>query len=311
MIDYICTNCSRPTSSLYKVYSTPGSIQLTTCQTCLHDIDPYIEREWLLVAIDCVLHRPEAFRHVMYNREPCSSFASDDSSTSYRSLMHLTFMTSLLRVYLWYTVELEGDKEELSQHVDTSREALHVLFQSFVGDLITIVSTALTGSLLLRKQIPGSNADSRSAREPSDSKICSDSDVFFFSKVCLAVTMPIFFHIVTVGVLIWENSSTICMIGELFVLSLQRMSVAIVMKERHCNIRGTSQVGTMEKTTQEPGRKQAFVFSYLPLSFPFIVGLALRVATQVTVFEPSTKLCNQITTPIRDIVNLPIFCVAV
>ncbi|KAL7501822.1 hypothetical protein ACHAWX_000374 [Stephanocyclus meneghinianus] len=310
MIDYICTNCSRPTSSLYKVYSSPGSIQLTTCQACLHDIDPYIEREWLLVAMDCVLHRPEALRHVMYNREPCSSLASDESSTSYRRLMHLTFMTTLLRVYLWYTVELEGDKEDPSQHADTSREALHVLLQSFVGDLITIVSTALIGSLFLGKNIPGSSADLRRAREPMDSKIYSDSEVFFFSKIYLAVTMPIFFHIVTVCVLIWENSSTIFMIGELFVLSLQRVSVAIVMKERHCNIRGTSQVDNIEMMPQERGRKQSFVFLNLPLSFPFIVGQALRVATQVTLFDPPTQLCTQITTPITDIINLPLFCVA-
>ncbi|KAL7474797.1 hypothetical protein ACHAW6_000752 [Cyclotella cf. meneghiniana] len=87
MIAYICTNCSRPTSSLYKVYSSPGSIQLTTCQACLHDIDPYIEREWLLVAMDCVLHRPEALRHVMYNREPCSSLASDEIRRTHHSML--------------------------------------------------------------------------------------------------------------------------------------------------------------------------------------------------------------------------------
>ncbi|KAL3793300.1 hypothetical protein HJC23_003810 [Cyclotella cryptica] len=248
MVEYICTNCSLPTSSLYKVYSTPGSIQLTTCQTCLHDIDPYIEREWLLVAMDCVLHRPEALRHVLYNREPCRSFfASNGRLMSYRRLIQLTFMTGLLRVYLWHTVELEGEKEEPSIHIGISRDVFQMLLQSFVGDLIMIVSTILTGTLFLGKDIPGRSAASKSVQELIDSKIRSDSNAFFSSKICLALTFPMFFHIVTLGVLIWENSSTICIMGTLFVLSLQHMSVAIVMKERHFNKRGISREGSMER----------------------------------------------------------------
>jgi hypothetical protein len=70
MARLVCTNCRRPTDTLYRVFSNPGSIQLTTCASCGRDVDPYIEREWLLVLMDCVLHRPEAFLHVLYNRAP-------------------------------------------------------------------------------------------------------------------------------------------------------------------------------------------------------------------------------------------------
>ena len=70
MARLICTNCRRPTDTLYRVFSHPGSIQLTTCVSCGRDVDPHIEREWLLVIMDCVLHRPGAFLHVLYNRAP-------------------------------------------------------------------------------------------------------------------------------------------------------------------------------------------------------------------------------------------------
>lgn len=62
-----CIYCLTPAESLYKKYGT--SIKLTQCRQCHRDVDPYTEREWLLVSLDCILLRQAAYRHVLYNRE--------------------------------------------------------------------------------------------------------------------------------------------------------------------------------------------------------------------------------------------------
>ena len=46
-----------------------------TCSQCHKMVDPYIEREWLLVVIDCILLREEAYRHVLYNVDELKDIA--------------------------------------------------------------------------------------------------------------------------------------------------------------------------------------------------------------------------------------------
>merc|ERR1740117_2062550 len=89
---YVCVFCGTPCAALYrKLTSTSTSTSTTTtttsrsttstssttissikamnCDICQRIVDPYTEREWLLVAIDCILLRPEAYRHVLYNNQ--------------------------------------------------------------------------------------------------------------------------------------------------------------------------------------------------------------------------------------------------
>ena len=65
---YICVECGAPCESLYHQLS-PSSIKALTCSNCGEIADPYIEQEWLLVVIDCILMRLEAYRHVLFNAD--------------------------------------------------------------------------------------------------------------------------------------------------------------------------------------------------------------------------------------------------
>src|SRR5687768_9164324 len=65
---YYCINCLTPTGSLYRIYNSPTSVKLIQCTKCHDDVDDYIERDWLLVVIDLILLREEAYRHVLCNR---------------------------------------------------------------------------------------------------------------------------------------------------------------------------------------------------------------------------------------------------
>mmetsp|Transcript_44756 Transcript_44756/g.93904 ORF Transcript_44756/g.93904 Transcript_44756/m.93904 type:complete len:321 (+) Transcript_44756:110-1072(+) len=281
MAHHICTNCTWPTPTLYKVYSTPGSIQLTTCKKCGRDVDPYIEREWLLVVMDCALHRPEAFRHVLYNREPFCDFRVCDDKTAQHNgngkdsldagrsmsdddksmggFIPYSIMASLLRTYLWYV-----SKGAARDNDDLAMEILIRLAQSIVGEAVLVLSTIFFCSLFIQ-QSKFSGSDHATDSKLNNTKEASS----FYSRLYLALTIPVFFHIATIFALIWENSSTVSMLGTLFVLSLQYTGVSVVTEER---------MGREERSslTEGANASKRLIWRFLPRTLPFIIGLALR-----------------------------------
>jgi Arv1-like family len=58
------------------------NLQLAACRQCKETVDPYCERELLLVAMDAVLLRPEAYRHALLNRMQLSNELKGTSTTT-------------------------------------------------------------------------------------------------------------------------------------------------------------------------------------------------------------------------------------
>jgi hypothetical protein len=179
---YRCVHCATPCASLYRQYtSSPSSIKLTACQTCGNDVDPYIEREWLLVSLDCILLRLPAYRHVLYHR-------LDSDSLSYRRMLQTLLASSILQSYLtWEACRTSGD---------VSVPFNKLMIQSIAGLLIFSVC--------------GYTSD------------C-------FRRVFLAICAPTSFQVVTVFVLVWENTATVRILGSLLVLIYQAASMSVVM----------------------------------------------------------------------------------
>ena len=68
---YRCLSCGAPSPEFYFRYgeeTSKNNIQLTECGVCHAVVDPYMEKEWLLVVMDLILLRKIAFRHVYWNR---------------------------------------------------------------------------------------------------------------------------------------------------------------------------------------------------------------------------------------------------
>ncbi|PWN92024.1 Arv1-domain-containing protein [Acaromyces ingoldii] len=63
----VCVHCSAHTSSLFVSYG-PTHLLCTRCSTCGQYADPYVEHEAVIVAIDLILVKPRAYRHVLFNR---------------------------------------------------------------------------------------------------------------------------------------------------------------------------------------------------------------------------------------------------
>jgi len=64
-----CVHCGESIEFLYKEYSK-GNIRLTHCIKCNHVADDYIECEFVLVFLDLILHKIQAYRHILFNRAP-------------------------------------------------------------------------------------------------------------------------------------------------------------------------------------------------------------------------------------------------
>ncbi|KAH1194562.1 Protein arv1 [Glycine max] len=63
---YRCIQCGCPVKTLYVQYS-PGNIRLMKCENCKAVADEYIECEIMILAIDLILHKPKAYRHLLHN----------------------------------------------------------------------------------------------------------------------------------------------------------------------------------------------------------------------------------------------------
>lgn len=69
-MEFRCIECGfhiRGKKSLYVQYS-PGNIRLMKCESCRAVADEYIECEVMILLIDLILHKPKAYRHLLYNK---------------------------------------------------------------------------------------------------------------------------------------------------------------------------------------------------------------------------------------------------
>ena len=267
-------------------------------------MDPYIEREWLLVVMDCVLHRPEAFRHALYNREPFATICAQDMQQQSRNaenhnrfdglqqLLHYSFIAALFRTYLWHAATT-GEEDVTGQH---SAKLLVVLFQSLIGENIMAIATILSASIIVKMTMKRQNSDSPMSVSCKMKKTeCNDApSSFFYSRLYLAVTIPSFFHLVTIFAIIWENSATVCLLGALFVLSLQRIGVATVVDERL-----RREIKTKTVSIQDVSLR-------LKQSVPLVVGIAARALW--------SHISNKIIGNDSDCIGVPIqlgsFCIS-
>mmetsp|Transcript_36949 Transcript_36949/g.60327 ORF Transcript_36949/g.60327 Transcript_36949/m.60327 type:complete len:195 (-) Transcript_36949:65-649(-) len=163
-------------------------------------------------------------------------------------------MASLLRAYLWYVAK--GTDRE---NHDLALEMIISLAQSIVGEVVLVLTTILSSSFFNK------HTTTLQPNDDHDSEISNNTTAFFCSRLYLALTIPVFFHIATIFALIWENSSTVCLLGTLIVLSLQYTGVAIVMEEK------------MGREQERP------LWMCLPHAFPFIVGLVVRTLFVYTI----------------------------
>lgn len=189
---YRCVDCGAPATSLYKAYSKT-SVKLTSCINCNRNVDPYVERDWVLVILDCVLLRLPAYRHVLWNN-------GLGIMTARKGVFYL-WAASLLHTYL----NREAMKAEGYETTETS---LVMLFLYSIVSLSMQVVTTYCGikytSLKQEKNVP------------------------LEFQVCAGLLLPLLFSVVTLLILVWENTLTVHLLGKFFETIFQFTAIQVI-----------------------------------------------------------------------------------
>ena len=240
---YRCVHCLEPCTSLYTTYgnknstsSSPGveelsqnsstnnsTLKLNHCSVCLQIVDPYCEREWLLIFVDLLLLRQEAYRHVLCNNTTISNNTTTINDGNRSNLIHFIktiwkdlVLCCLLNVYHKY--QSIGDYTEsitnfivsdnsLDPDVSTKfiTEAVMIFSSYFIlylcGWILFIGIIVLFGTYTT-KTIQGDKT--KSYTQQQGYSIMLLKSVLWPSLAC---------QIATCWVEIWENSDTTRLLG--------------------------------------------------------------------------------------------------
>ncbi|XP_005803487.1 protein ARV1 [Xiphophorus maculatus] len=63
---YRCVECNEKAAELHRDYSN-GILKITICDSCQKPVDKYIEYDPVIIFIDAILCKAQAFRHILFN----------------------------------------------------------------------------------------------------------------------------------------------------------------------------------------------------------------------------------------------------
>uniref|UniRef100_A0A4W5NQ65 Protein ARV n=1 Tax=Hucho hucho TaxID=62062 RepID=A0A4W5NQ65_9TELE len=61
-----CVECNKDANELHRDYSN-GILKITICGSCQKPVDKYIEYDPVIILIDAILCKTQAFRHILFN----------------------------------------------------------------------------------------------------------------------------------------------------------------------------------------------------------------------------------------------------
>ncbi|CAM9641939.1 unnamed protein product [Discosporangium mesarthrocarpum] len=243
----ICVECGRPVELLFRQY-TKGSIRLGRCSACSAVADKYIEYEFVLVAIDLTLHRIQAYRHVLFNREHFST------NTFQGRLWQLGIGMAALDAYLRQVVS-GCPRSELSQgqclaegyHISAAERgtgatasAVQPLVHAGVAFLVALFEHILfVGGVFFthwgarwfrssRVRPKGTNTEESHPEGTKEALVAAHGPSR--TKVYMAVVYPLLFRLVASFVIIWDQQAIILNIIGLLVLTMQYVALTAVLE---------------------------------------------------------------------------------
>ncbi|KAL9231640.1 hypothetical protein vseg_006841 [Gypsophila vaccaria] len=198
---YRCVECGLKLERLYIQYS-PGNIRLVKCSNCMSVADEYIECELMILMIDLILHKPKAYRHLLFN------------------LLHhkileinpLLFMSSLIffaldACKLWI---LNGDSQEWS----ISSLGMEIFGHALVGSLVFLCSFFVLSRTCL-EFVEGLSS---------------------YKEILLAILASCYLKVYMLAMLVWDFPSSAVYITDLFVMSSNLVALMVITKSsfRRC-----------------------------------------------------------------------------
>jgi len=211
---HVCVHCGCPTPILHRLLSG-NHIKLVECKNCHRDVDPYIEREMLLVMIDLILLRSSAYKHILFNRPVAEH------------VMVASFMILFCSTFLRVASDSHENKDIYYGY--------HILLTSAAVILDLLCLTLLTGiSALLVFHHVYSPYDHKNP--PFTVSVSGDllkrsnvQTMDILRAVTIAIVPPQLFSAITAFVHIYEPSTTIRNLGAFFITCSRWVGVDSVM----------------------------------------------------------------------------------
>ncbi|KAL5563301.1 hypothetical protein UlMin_033048 [Ulmus minor] len=96
---YRCVECGHGIKTLFIQYSL-GNIRLIKCDNCKTVLDEYIECEIMMIVINLIMHKPKAYKHLLYN-------VLDPQNPQFH--VQVSFFVCLLWIYIFWFLLLDAN----------------------------------------------------------------------------------------------------------------------------------------------------------------------------------------------------------
>lgn len=189
----VCVVCGNAIDSLYIEYSQ-GNIRLTRCEKCGKVADKYVEYEFILVLIDLILHRRQAFRHFLFNR------------LNPKNMMKLSIVISIVSIITTLIIRFYLLRNSAYDSINFWT-ILHA-FTAFLAEQITSWITLTIGLLCV--------PTTRTAVKTQENSLL---------RIYFALVFPEAIRMVAIFSLLFENESSLFLLLGLLLLSSQHMSI--------------------------------------------------------------------------------------
>ncbi|XP_047315680.1 protein ARV 1 [Impatiens glandulifera] len=196
-MDFRCIECGfhiRSKKSLYVQYS-PGNIRLMKCESCRAVADEYIECEIMILLIDLILHKPKAYRHLLYNK-------LDQQALFWKAGI------SFLVLDAYRLLILSGREEGVSDMWISFPSLTYpkMLMNLIFGNIAFLVTVLLWTRSLLK-----------------------DLNTFLRCEhILLAIFLSSYFKIFLIAMMVWEFPLSVLLIIDLFVLSSNTVAFKVM-----------------------------------------------------------------------------------
>jgi hypothetical protein len=253
---FICIHCLYPTrcrnssklpgeeddgcGRLYKRFGN-DTIKLSDCSRCHNYIDEYCEREWLLVILDLILFRPQAFRHVLFNRwkqqeQEQQEHALIRACVPGQTLLpgvpnilpYLSISSALLRAHVG--VVATQDRVTIEQTLFAMLQFVPLAGMSWLGYILQILVVEIGIIGIVRSTTRGSSDRDAWWRR----RIFSMSDNReLLIETSLAILLPTtLIYGLTAFVFLWEISETILGLATGLIVAYQWMAVWTIVQQK-------------------------------------------------------------------------------
>ncbi|KAK8693681.1 hypothetical protein V6N13_071253 [Hibiscus sabdariffa] len=190
-MEYRCVQCGFRIKTLFVQYS-PGNIRLMKCVNCKAVADEYIECELMIVLIDLILHKPKAYRHVLFN-------VLNHESTHFQGILW-KLLVGFLVLDAYRSLLVKKPEEEWGTSMSFSSFFWiyrKMLVDVFLGNYMFLCSFFLAVRSLLK-------TSARFSR---------------FRDLLLAILISSYFKILLTAMMVWEFPTAVIYIIDLFVFS--------------------------------------------------------------------------------------------